>query len=164
MRTMTTEDLVSRLEDVRRTARSYVARCQGHPDKSPSLSVREGESGILVRCWAGCTLIEITAEIGVRVGDLFFHATSTRGHGPAPKPLRNDRVALAFQFELEALDRRLRVESVNQAVNKISINELSDNDLDRLVDAVGRTYANIERAELFETMADDLRLKDFAQR
>jgi hypothetical protein len=56
------------------------------------------------------------------------------------------------------------VESVNQAVNKISINELSDNDLDRLVDAVGRTYANIERAELFETMADDLRLKDFAQR
>ncbi len=51
-----------------------------------------------------------------------------------------------------------------QAVNGISINELPGNDLDRLVDAVGQAYADIERAELFEHVADGLRAKAFARK
>ena len=161
---MTVEDLLPRLEAVRRTSRGYTARCPSHADKSPSLAIKEGERGLLVKCWAGCTLDEITAAIGIRVGDLFFDMTTNHGHRPAPKPVRIDRLALAFRFELAALDRRLRAQRVNQGVNGTSINGLSDNDMDQLVDAVGRADADIERAKLCEAVADDLRLKEFTQR
>lgn len=70
---MTVEDLLPRLEAVRRISRGYVARCPAHhPDKNPSLAVREGDRGILVRCWAGCELSQITAALGLSVRDLFF--------------------------------------------------------------------------------------------
>ena len=96
--------------------------------------------------------------------DLFFDKPTPHGHRPRPKPVRIDRVALSFQFELAALDRRLRAERVNQAIHNISINELTDDDLDRLVDAVGRAYADINRAELLESVADDVRANEFVQR
>lgn len=77
--------------------------------------------------------------------------------------MKIDLVALAFRFELGAMDRRLRAEHINQTVNAISINELPNNDLDRLVDVVARAYADIERAELLEGVADGLRAKAFAR-
>jgi hypothetical protein len=161
---MTAEDLLPRLDAVRRSSRGYMARCPAHADKSPSLSIKEGYRGLLVKCWAGCTLDEITAAIGIHVGDLFFDKPITHGPRPTPKPVRINRVALSFLFELAALDRRLRAERVNQMVNNISINELPDKDLDRLVDAVGCAYADIDGAKLFEAVADDFRLKELAQR
>ena len=69
---MTVEDLLPRLDAVRRSYRGYVARCPGHEDRHPSLSVSEGERGILLKCWSGCGLEEISAAIGLRVRDLFF--------------------------------------------------------------------------------------------
>jgi hypothetical protein len=159
---MTIEKFLLRLEGVRRSSRGYMARCPAHEDHSPSLGICQGERGLLVKCWAGCTLDEIAAAIGIRVADLFFDAPAPHGQRPRTKPVRIDRVAVAFRFELAALDRRLRAERVFLAVNGISINDLSDNDLNRLVVAVGRAYADIEHADLFETVGDDLRLKDFA--
>ena len=57
---MTVEDLLSRLEAVHRTSQGYMARCPAHGDTSPSLAIKEGERGLLVKCWAGCTLDEIS--------------------------------------------------------------------------------------------------------
>ena len=162
---MTATDLLSRLDSVlsRGTGR-YSARCPAHADRSPSLAIKEGDRGLLVKCWAGCTLDEITAALGIQVGDLFFDKPTTHGSRPTPKPIRFDRRVLSFQFELAALDRRLRAERVNQAIKNISINELPDDALDRLVDAVGRAYADIDRAELLESVADGMRMKEFSQR
>ena len=162
---MTAPELLSRLAGVRsRSTGKHSARCPSHQDRSPSLSISEGERGLLVKCWAGCTLDEITAALGIEIKDLFFDTTTTHGQRPTPQPVHVDRVALAFRFELAALDRRLRAEHVNQAANAISINDLPDHDLDRLVDAVARAYADIERAELLEGVADGLRAKAFAQK
>lgn len=162
---MTTPELLSRLDAVRsRGTGKWVARCIAHQDNNPSLSVSDGERGLLLKCWAGCTLDEITAALGIEIKDLFFDAPTPHGHRPSWKPVKIDLVALAFRFELGALDRRLRAERVNQAINAISINELPDNDLDRLVDAVARAYADIERAELLEGVADGLRVKAFVRK
>lgn len=161
---MTVEELLPRLDAVRRSSRGYEARCPAHEDKSPSLAIKEGERGLLVKCWAGCTLDEVTAALGICVADLFFDGPTTRGHRPIPKPVKIDRITLSFRFELAALDRRLRAESVFLAVNGISIKDLPEKDLDRLVDAVRRAYADIDRAKFFEAVADDLRLKEFALR
>jgi hypothetical protein len=162
---MTATDLLSRLDGVRaRGTGRYAARCPAHADKSPSLAITEGERGLLVKCWAGCTLDEITAALGIRVRDLFFNDPSPHRHRPGPKPVWIHRVALSFQFGLAALDRRLRAERVNQAIHNISINGLPDDALDRLVDAVGRAYADIDRAELLESVADGVRMKECSQR
>ena len=163
---MTAEELLSRLDGVRsRGTGKWSARCPSHnPDKNPSLAIKEGERGLLVKCWAECTLDEITAALGIEIKDLFFDTATTHGRRPTPKPVKIDLVALAFRFELGALDRRLRAEHINQVVNAISINELPDHDLDRLVDAVARAYADIERAELLEGVADGLRAKAFARK
>jgi hypothetical protein len=162
---MTTLELLSRLDGVRsRGTGKWSALCIAHQDNNPSLSISEGERGLLVKCWAGCTLYDITAALGIEIKDLFFDAPTPHGHRPTSKPVKIDLVALAFRFELGALDRRLRAEHVNQTVNAISINELPDNDLDRLVDAVARAYADIERAELLEGVADGMRAKALAQK
>ena len=162
---MTTPELISLLDGVRsRGTGKWSARCPSHPDKNPSLSIAEGERGLLVKCWGGCTLDEITAALGIEIKDLFFDTATTHGRQPTPTPVKNDLVAIAFQYELAALDRRLRAERVMQTVNSISIHELPDHDLDRLVDATARAYADIERAELLEDVADGLRAKAFARK
>lgn len=117
-----------------------------------------------MHCFSGCETAQIVAALGLSLRDLFTDAPTPYGHRPIPRPVRTDYTALAFQFELAALDRRLRAERVMQAVNSISINELPNNEIDRLVDVVGRAYADIKRAKLFGAVADDLRLKEFAQR
>lgn len=77
-RAMTTPELLSRLDQARaRGTGKWAARCPAHADNSPSLSITEGERGILVKCWAGCTLDEITAALGIRVADLFADALDT---------------------------------------------------------------------------------------
>src|SRR5215472_12096745 len=107
---MTVDDLLEHLEKVRRTSRGYTARCPAHEDNYPSLSVSEGDRGILVKCWGGCTLDQVTAALGIRIADLFFETPTPRGRRTAPTPPKLDRVSLAFRFELAALDRRLRAE------------------------------------------------------
>lgn len=71
---MTVEDLLPRLDAVRRSSRGYAARCPAHADRHPSLSIFEGQKGILVRCWAGCSLMAICESLGIEQRDLFFGA------------------------------------------------------------------------------------------
>jgi hypothetical protein len=108
---------------------------------------------------------EICKAIGIEQRELFYDSPpDIRGQRPAPRPVKIDLTALAFRYDLAALDRRLRADTVLKAVNNIPINELPDHELDRLVDAVGHAYTNLDRAELFEGVADDLREKAFARK
>lgn len=52
----------------------WVARCPAHKDERPSLSISHGTNGILLKCFAGCSLESITASLGIRVSDLFHDA------------------------------------------------------------------------------------------
>ena len=69
---VTLHDLLARLDGVRRTSRGFMSRCPSHPDKHPSLSIREGERGLLLYCWAGCTVAAICHALGIEVSGLFF--------------------------------------------------------------------------------------------
>lgn len=52
-------------------ARGRYFQCPSHEDRLPSLSVKEGEAGVLVYCHAGCTVHEVVAALGLEVADLF---------------------------------------------------------------------------------------------
>ena len=75
---MTLDELLPQLKSVRpRGNGRYSALCEAHADKSPSLSVSEGEKGILLKCWAGCTVAEICRSLGIEQRDLFFDVPET---------------------------------------------------------------------------------------
>lgn len=112
---MNATDLVERLDGVRQTGPGrWIARCPAHEDKSPSLSVREGDTGaVLLHCFAGCDVHAVTAALGVTVTDLFPDRPADRMHERQRREPFNARdvlacvsheltVALVVMRELEA--------------------------------------------------------------
>ncbi len=70
----------------------YSARCPAHPDRDPSLTVREGDDGkVLLHCFAGCAPESIAAALCLEMRDLFPDSAE---HEPRPvaalatKPVR----------------------------------------------------------------------------
>lgn len=61
------EDILPRLEKVRRTGRgNWLACCPAHEDRSPSMTIHAADDGrILVRCHAGCSFEEIKDAVGM---------------------------------------------------------------------------------------------------
>ncbi|MBI3455182.1 MAG: hypothetical protein HY002_05275 [Candidatus Rokubacteria bacterium] len=74
---MTAADLAARL-GAKRRGEWFDARCPGHDDRHASLSFRDGDRGVIVKCHSGCTVEQIAAGFGCRVADLF--ADSGAGH------------------------------------------------------------------------------------
>ena len=75
---MTIDELLSRLERVRKTGSGWTARCPSHEDTTASLSIREGDDGrILVNCFAGCMPAEVVAALGLTMRDLFADTRTT---------------------------------------------------------------------------------------
>jgi putative DNA primase/helicase len=69
---VTTSEILSRLEGVRKNEHFHVARCPAHEDRNPSLSVREGDDGrVLLKCFAGCDTTAIVRALGLPMSALF---------------------------------------------------------------------------------------------
>ena len=68
---MNVEDLLSRLEGVRRSGGGWRARCPAHGSRGPTLSIAEGDRGVLLHCFAGCEVADVLAEIGLAWPDVF---------------------------------------------------------------------------------------------
>ncbi len=65
--------LLLRLSGVKQTGPGrYIARCPAHPDRHPSLNVREKEDGtLLLQCRAGCGAADVMAAAGLTLAALF---------------------------------------------------------------------------------------------
>jgi hypothetical protein len=75
---MTIDELLGRLDRVRKTKDGWIARCPAHEDRTPSLSIARGEGRqILLRCFAGCLLDDILGRLALKVADLFPEAADT---------------------------------------------------------------------------------------
>jgi hypothetical protein len=57
-------------------AGKWMTRCPAHEDRTPSLSIKEGEKGIVLHCHAGCTTDAVCSALGLKLSDLF----SDNGH------------------------------------------------------------------------------------
>ncbi len=64
---MQIQDILERLEGVKKAGPGrWMARCCGHDDRNPSLSIREGENGRpLLKCFAGCSYEHLAAILGI---------------------------------------------------------------------------------------------------
>ncbi len=146
---MTMDELLTRLEAVRpRGSSKWSARCPAHADKNPSLALAEGERGLLVKCWAGCALDEITRALGLTVRNLFYDAN------PDPHAVRAAQQQRQREQRQRQLQRRsdgLRVatlreaESVIRYAQGIDISTWSHTRLDRELNRLTDAYELIEQ-------------------
>jgi len=62
-------------------------RCPAHDDASPSLTVNEGNKGIVIKCHAGCTFEEVCEALGIEPWQLFEGTREERNdNGGIKKP------------------------------------------------------------------------------
>ena len=88
---MSIQALISRLDGVKETGYGkYVARCPAHPDKSPSLSIRDCDDGrVLVHCHAQCPVEDVLDAVGLGFIDLMPERVGTE-HSYKPLKSRFD--------------------------------------------------------------------------
>jgi CHC2 zinc finger/Toprim-like len=83
---MNVEEILDRLDRVKRNGSQWLARCPAHEDNKPSLSVREDGDVILLHCFAGCDTADVCDRIGIEIGDLFNRPlTPRRTYMPQPR-------------------------------------------------------------------------------
>jgi hypothetical protein len=135
---MTVDHLLAQLDAVRRTSRGWTAKCPGHSDRSPSLSVQEGERGVLLKCWAGCTVFEICTALELKVADLFFDTHVAPEEIRKRHTERRERERRRIQDGLR-IDVRREAEATIAAAHGIDISSWSNEQLhmalNRLADA-----------------------------
>ena len=70
---MTPEEFVSRLKGVKRNGTGkWMACCPAHNDSDPSLAIGQTNTGkILLRCFAGCSALDVVHSMGLSLEDLF---------------------------------------------------------------------------------------------
>ena len=94
------DTVLQHLTKVKKTSKGYQALCPAHKDKSPSLSIREGEDGrILLHCHAGCTAEAVVASIGLKLSDLYHPATNTPRRPPPAPGVSRTELHKAVSFE-----------------------------------------------------------------
>lgn len=81
---MNVDDLLQRLEKVSKKGNQrWTACCPAHRDKTPSLSIREGEDGqVLLYCFGGCGAIDVLDSLGLSFKDLFPSNQIADGRSP----------------------------------------------------------------------------------
>jgi putative DNA primase/helicase len=92
---MKTEEILSRLYQVKRNGNGWTAICPAHADKSPSLSVKKEIGKTLVRCFAECPVERICEAIGIEVKDLFDNSIDFETNGLKPRQEMSERKVTA---------------------------------------------------------------------
>lgn len=100
---MSAEALVSRLEKARRIgAGRWSACCPAHPDRTPSLRIRELDDGrVLVKCFGqDCSFQDIVSAAGVDMDEMFPPTPpKLEGHKPERRPFIPSDVFGIVQME-----------------------------------------------------------------
>jgi len=127
------ENTLSRLEKPRqRQPGQWSARCPAHPDKSPSLSIRETPDGaVLLHCFGGCETAEIVASLGLELSDLFPPRDKRTG---TPKKIANLLTA-GQALELLATETLFVAVAIGNFFHGMTLTQV---DIDRLTTAAGR--------------------------
>ncbi len=67
----------------RRSGREWIARCPAHDDETPSLSIAQGDKGVVLICRTGCDTRDVVAALGIGMADLFDTPIGANPFAPA---------------------------------------------------------------------------------
>lgn len=76
------EDILKRVERVKKNGQGWMVRCPAHNDDENSLKVDRGQDGrALLKCHAGCNTADIVQGLGLTMADLFpKKSVPVKGH------------------------------------------------------------------------------------
>ena len=77
---MLLDEFIARLEEqgrVKKSGGGYMAQCPSHEDGTESLSVKDGDDKILLKCQAGCATPAVVEALGLEMRDLFYDAKAS---------------------------------------------------------------------------------------
>ncbi len=121
---MQLEDVLRRLDGVKRSGSGYSARCPAHDDKNASLSVKQGDNGgIVLHCHAGCTPEQVVGALGLSMKDLFPDGDRPRQEYRPRPTSREDKGRIAAQYDYtdengQLLARKTRWETAVEGKRK----------------------------------------------
>ena len=144
---MNAEELLPRLEGVRRTSRGFLARCPAHADRSPSLSIAAGNRGVILQCWAGCSLADICAALKIEQRDLFFDTRFDSEAKQQRDTQRREQQRQRNQAGLR-LDALREAEATIAAARGIDISKWSDGQLNVALNQLAVAYELVEKEGL----------------
>ena len=127
-----------RLDELRPNGKDrWRSRCPSCGGNKSALSVGVGDNGsVLLRCWKGCDIAQITAAMGVQMHELFPPSDTS---GP---PLKRRRLLTAGQAFDAAVDD---ISFVAVAASNLAYGTaLSDEDRSALLRAAGRLNALLD--------------------
>jgi hypothetical protein len=130
---MRIEDFLSRLQKVKKTgANNWMACCPAHHDNRPSMTLAVGNNGgILVHCFALCSVDEIAGAVGLTVSDLMPERPEGKEFvAGRSRPFPAADVLLAV--EQECLTALVAAYNIANGI------ELDEKDRDRLLNAYHR--------------------------
>ncbi len=159
---MILEELLGQLNGVRRAPTGFVAFCPSHDGRRPKLAIREGERGILLKCWIGCELATICAAIGIRVADLFYESrTNSNPHDRVPRapaqPPRIDWKGYGHQVQWYADEFFLRGEQIFAMARKLDPSAVTAEEFDLALEAVHSGFCDLEESERLADLAVNLK-------
>jgi putative DNA primase/helicase len=64
---MTLQEILIRLQNVKKNGNGYTALCPSHDDAKQSLSIKETDGKILLKCFAGCDAQTIVSALGIEL-------------------------------------------------------------------------------------------------
>src|SRR5207247_4574987 len=121
--------------------------CPAHDDHSPSLSIRQADDRVLLRCWAGCRVENICTALGIALADLYDDARHSRPDTVAHRRrLAAEGLEKWRQTQLQRCAEELRqhdelIRRVDAAVRDSAVTE--DEAWDQL-EAAYRGYSELE--------------------
>ena len=99
---MSVETFLSALDKVKRNGKGqWIACCPAHTDRSPSMAISETDDGrVLVHCFAGCSVGEILAAVGMEFDVLYPpKPESQKPYRPMAKPFLGYSVVECLAYE-----------------------------------------------------------------
>ncbi len=132
---MTLESFAELLDARQTGPNRWQARCPAHsPDRHPSLSIRQGDRGVLLKCWAGCSTDAVLKALGSTMPALFdAPLTPEQRREAAQRSRERDAKARALHHAGVARNRQLlRLESLRDAIGAKLARNPDDRELGRL--------------------------------
>jgi hypothetical protein len=123
---MVIDNLLSKFDKVKPTGNGkYLACCPAHPDKSPSLAIKQTDDGkLLLHCFSGCQVSDIVAAVGLELSDLMPENPS---YQKGTKPPRFNKYELFDRLAFEAVILSMGIRQL------LAKEDLSQDDLSRVL-------------------------------
>jgi hypothetical protein len=93
-------EVLERLQGVKKCGAQWIARCPAHDDHAPSLSILDGDKGIVFKCHTGCSAECICQSLGVEFRDL-FHDSLDPVQKPRPQPAFESQIKSIYCYRDE---------------------------------------------------------------